>query len=78
MKIGFTSTVPMEVIFAAGHIPVDLNNIFITSDNAGDWVNKAELKGFPRNICSWIKGLYIAGLKENLVPSNRCYRRRLQ
>jgi len=67
MKIGFTSTVPMEVIFAAGHIPVDLNNIFITSDNAGDWVNKAELKGFPRNICSWIKGLYIAGLKENLV-----------
>ena len=28
-RIGITTTVPSEVIFAAGHTPVDLNNIFI-------------------------------------------------
>ena len=32
-KIGLTTTVPVEVIFAAGDTPVDLNNIFITIRN---------------------------------------------
>jgi hypothetical protein len=30
--IGITATVPVEVILAAGFKPVDLNNLFITSD----------------------------------------------
>lgn len=58
MKIGITTTVPMEVIYAAGHIPVDLNNIFITHENPQSLVEKAELAGYPRNVCAWIKGLY--------------------
>ena len=29
-KIGITTTVPIEVIYAAGHVPVDLNNVFVS------------------------------------------------
>lgn len=65
MKIGFTSSFPVEVIYAAGHTPVDLNNIFVTG-NAARWVEKAEFDGFPRNICAWIKGLYSVTLESGL------------
>lgn len=58
--VGITSTVPMEILFAAGCIPMDLNNIFITSPKAALWVDEAEEKGFPRTLCSWIKGIYSA------------------
>jgi len=61
-KIGLTTTVPVEVIFAAGDIPVDLNNIFITGSEAMRRVEEAELAGFPRNVCGWIKGLYSTAL----------------
>jgi benzoyl-CoA reductase/2-hydroxyglutaryl-CoA dehydratase subunit BcrC/BadD/HgdB len=57
MNIGFTTSLPVEVIFAAGHKPIDLNNIFITG-NARRFVEDAESDGYPRNICSWIKGIY--------------------
>lgn len=57
MKVGFTTTFPVEIVFAAGHIPIDLNNIFILN-HASELVKKAELSGFPRNICAWIKGMY--------------------
>lgn len=61
-KIGLTTTVPVEVIYAAGDTPVDLNNIFITSSEAMRRVEEAELAGFPRNVCGWIKGLYSTAL----------------
>lgn len=57
-KIGLTTTVPVEVIFAAGMTPVDLNNIFITHKKPGQLVRKAEEEGLPRNLCSWVKGIY--------------------
>jgi benzoyl-CoA reductase/2-hydroxyglutaryl-CoA dehydratase subunit BcrC/BadD/HgdB len=57
--IGITSTVPLEILLAAGLTPVDLNNIFITSPRANAWVEEAEEKGFPRTLCSWIKGIYM-------------------
>lgn len=56
--IGITSTVPSEIIFAAGRVPVDLNNIFISSDNPASFVAAAESAGFPVNYCAWIKGIY--------------------
>lgn len=56
-RIGFTSSFPIEIVFAAGKIPVDLNNIFV-SGNAIKFIEKAEYAGYPRNICSWIKGMY--------------------
>lgn len=60
----FTTTIPVEVILAAGYRPLDLNNIFISSKNALDLVENAELSGFAGSSCSWIKGLYSV-LKNN-------------
>jgi benzoyl-CoA reductase/2-hydroxyglutaryl-CoA dehydratase subunit BcrC/BadD/HgdB len=62
-NIGITTTIPVEIIFAAGKVPVDLNNIFINHPAPGNYVDEAELKGFPRTVCGWIKGLYTTALK---------------
>ncbi|MBM4399740.1 MAG: 2-hydroxyacyl-CoA dehydratase [Candidatus Cloacimonetes bacterium] len=64
-RIGFTTSLPVEVIFAAGHIPVDLNNIFI-NNNPMQKISSAEHEGFPRNVCSWIKGIYITATETAL------------
>ncbi len=48
----------MEVLFAGGHVPVDLNNRFITSREPAGYLRTAESEGFPRNSCGWIKGIY--------------------
>jgi benzoyl-CoA reductase/2-hydroxyglutaryl-CoA dehydratase subunit BcrC/BadD/HgdB len=57
-KIGITTTVPIEIVLAAGYQPVDLNNVFITDPSPERLVNIAEKTGFPLNCCSWIKGIY--------------------
>ena len=62
-KVGITTTVPVEVIYAAGWVPVDLNNVFITDENPAALVEEAELAGYPRNLCAWIKGIYSTVLK---------------
>lgn len=62
-RIGLTTTVPVEVIYAAGDTPVDLNNIFITASDAMHRIEEAELAGYPRNVCGWIKGLYSTALQ---------------
>jgi benzoyl-CoA reductase/2-hydroxyglutaryl-CoA dehydratase subunit BcrC/BadD/HgdB len=62
-KVGITTTVPVEIIYAAGWVPVDLNNVFITGENPQALVEEAELAGYPRNICAWIKGIYSTVLK---------------
>lgn len=59
-RIGFTTSIPVEVIFAAGHRPVDLNNVFITNANPARLIEIAENAGFPRSTCAWIKGIYSA------------------
>lgn len=56
--VGFTTTIPLEILIAAGRTPVDLNNIFITDPRSMELVEEAELAGFPRNTCGWIKGIY--------------------
>lgn len=63
-RIGITTTVPSEVIFAAGHTPVDLNNIFIGDEDPMRFLDAAEEVGYPRNICGWIKGLYSVAVEE--------------
>lgn len=65
-KIGITTTVPSEIIYAAGHTPVDLNNVFITDPDPCGLVDRAELAGYPRNVCAWIKGIYSTTLKHNI------------
>ncbi len=57
-KIGITTTVPIEVLLAAGYQPVDMNNVFINDPSPQRLINIAERAGFPLNCCSWIKGIY--------------------
>lgn len=57
-RIGLTTTVPIEVVYAAGHEPVDLNNVFVAHPRRAALIEQAEGAGFPANTCAWIKGLY--------------------
>ncbi len=57
-RVGLTTTIPVEIVYAAGLVPVDLNNLFITSPNPESFLEIAETAGFPRTVCSWIKGMY--------------------
>ncbi|RKD27343.1 Benzoyl-CoA reductase/2-hydroxyglutaryl-CoA dehydratase subunit, BcrC/BadD/HgdB [Caminicella sporogenes DSM 14501] len=65
-KVGLTTTIPVEVLFAAGIKPIDLNNIFVVSKMGKEYIEKAEIDGFPRNLCSWIKGLYSVALENGI------------
>lgn len=64
--IGFTTTIPLEIPLAAGRKPVDLNNIFITDPAPQTFIEEAEIAGFPRNICGWIKGIYGVTLRHKI------------
>ena len=64
--IGITTTVPIEIVYAAGYVPIDLNNIFICNDEPDALVEYAEIKGLPRNTCAWIKGIYSATKKTGI------------
>lgn len=66
-RIGITSTVPVEVILAAGDVPVDLNNVFIGDAEPLRFIRYAEEAGYPRNICGWIRGLYGLVMKTQCV-----------
>jgi benzoyl-CoA reductase/2-hydroxyglutaryl-CoA dehydratase subunit BcrC/BadD/HgdB len=57
-RVGFTTTIPVEVLFAGGVVPCDLNNIFITDAEPGRYIERAERDGFPKSMCNWIKGIY--------------------
>lgn len=65
-QVGFTTTIPLEILLAANRQPVDLNNVFITDPACHDLIDDAEMAGFPRNICGWIKGLYGATLRQGI------------
>ena len=65
-KIGLTTTVPVEVLISAGYTPVDLNNLFITSKDYIKYIDIAERDGFPKSLCTWIKGIYGACLQNNI------------
>jgi len=57
-QIGITTTVPLEVLLAAGRQPVDLNNVLVADPDPGRLIAIAERAGFPLNCCAWIKGIY--------------------
>ncbi len=62
-RVGFTTTIPVEVLYAGGRAPVDLNNVFIASEQPSVYIRQAEIDGFPRNCCGWIKGIYGVALR---------------
>lgn len=68
-KVGITTTIPVEVVYAAGMTPVDLNNVFICDENPRVLVEEAELAGYPRNVCAWIKGIYSTVLKHEDIKT---------
>jgi len=70
-RIGITTTVPLEVLLAAGYQPVDLNNVFIADRRPERLINIAEKAGFPLNCCSWIKGIY-GGCMEQKMDTVFC------
>lgn len=57
-RVGFTTSIPIEVLVAAGRVPVDLNNRFIQHPRPLDLVREAERRGFPAACCAWMKGIY--------------------
>lgn len=59
----------MEIILAAGYTPVDMNNVFVTHPEAMRFIRRAERDGYPRSLCSWIKGIY--GVVRELAPVDR-------
>ncbi|MCP5004563.1 MAG: 2-hydroxyacyl-CoA dehydratase [Planctomycetes bacterium] len=64
--VGITTTIPIEIVYAAGYVPIDLNNIFICNNAPDDLVDFAELRGLPRNTCAWIKGLYTTTIQTGI------------
>jgi len=64
--VGFTTTIPVEIIFAGRLIPCDLNNIFITDKNPMHFIEIAEKDGFPKSMCNWIKGIYGVIMEEGI------------
>lgn len=64
--VGLTSTVPVEVVFAAGLKPLDLNNHFITSRAPDRLLSRAEQAVFSHNTCAWIKGTYSTVLNHDI------------
>ena len=56
--VGFTTSIPVEVLLAAGKRPVDLNNAFISAPEAHAFVHEAERRGFPSTCCAWMRGIY--------------------
>lgn len=64
--IGITTTVPTEVLLAAGFNPVDLNNILAGDPRPEHFISLAERAGFPLNCCAWIKGIYGVAVEQGI------------
>lgn len=65
-KIGITTTVPVEVIYASGNTPIDLNNIVVSSNDSEKYIELAEKEGFPKSMCAWIKGIFGVCISEGV------------
>ncbi|MGD8238476.1 MAG: 2-hydroxyacyl-CoA dehydratase [Armatimonadota bacterium] len=60
--VGMTTLVPIEVLFAAGYQPLDMNNVFVADARSREFIDGAERAGFPDTSCAWLKGIYGAML----------------
>lgn len=65
-RIGIFSTLPIEIIYAAGMQPVDVNNLFVGHENPAYLVGLADKAGVPRTVCAWTRGLFGATMHERL------------
>lgn len=65
-RIGITSTIPVEMIYAAGRRPVDLNNVLVMAADPSRYLDLAERAGMPRTVCAWTKGIYAVARAERI------------
>lgn len=68
-KIGITTTIPVEILFSADCVPVDLNNLLINSNEPMALIELAESEGWPRSLCSWVKGIYGAVISNSEIDA---------
>ena len=66
MRVGITSTIPVEMLFAAGRRPVDLNNLLAMNADPSRYLDLAEGEGMPRTTCAWTKGIYAVARSERI------------
>lgn len=57
-RVGLTTTIPVEAVFSAGLVPVDLNNLFVSHPDRDGLVEVALREGFPQSACAWLKGIF--------------------
>ena len=63
-RVGLTTTIPVEAVFAAGLVPVDLNNLFVSHPARDELIERALAEGFPQNTCAWLKGIFGAVMEQ--------------
>lgn len=61
--VGITGTLPLEVLLAAGHRVIDLNNRFITATSPERLLERAHAVGFAPTQCAWTRGIVGAALE---------------
>lgn len=76
-RVGIFSTLPIEVLLAAGRRPVDVNNLFVTHPDPSLFLRRADSAGLPRALCAWTRGLLGAVISWELqtvvvVPQGDC------
>jgi len=52
---------------ASNNTPIDLNNIFISSNDPLGMIDFAHENLLPRNLCNWIKGLYSVAIRDKNI-----------
>lgn len=65
-RVGLFSTIPLEIVLAAGLRPLDVNNAFVGAADPRGLLDRSEATGLPRTLCAWTRGLYAATLELGL------------
>ena len=65
-RVGITGMMPVEVIFNAGFVPLDLRNFFLNHPDRDKLVLRAEMDGYPPRAGILEKGIYGAALESKV------------
>jgi len=64
--VGFTSSIPLEILLAAGRQPLDLGRHFLGADAPRELVEEADFAGFPPEAGCLLRGIYGAALQRGV------------